>query len=61
VGKGLDFSNKGLWLLAGDYPIRQLVRYEKDFDWMTFWKLNSEVLGSLLLMASAAWGRNHFG
>jgi hypothetical protein len=28
------FSNKGLLLLVGDYPIRQLVVYEKDFGWM---------------------------
>jgi hypothetical protein len=25
--------------------MRQLVLYEKDFGWMTFWELNPEVLG----------------
>jgi hypothetical protein len=54
--KALTFSNKGLLLLVGDYPIRQLVLYEKDFVWMVFWELNPEVLGSLWLMASATWG-----
>jgi hypothetical protein len=23
-----------------DYPIRQLVLYEKDLGWMAFWELN---------------------
>jgi hypothetical protein len=52
----LTFSNKGLLLLVGDYPIRQLDLYEKDFGWMPFWELNPEVLASLWLMASATWG-----
>jgi hypothetical protein len=51
----LTFSNQGLLLLVGDYPIRQLVLYEKDFGWMAFWKLNPEEFGSLWLMASATW------
>jgi hypothetical protein len=45
---------------VGDYSIRQLVLYEKDFGWMAFWELNPEVLGSLWPMASATWGQNHF-
>jgi hypothetical protein len=57
VREGLEFPNNGLLLLVGDYSIRQLVLYEKDFGWMAFWELNREVLGSLLLMVSAAWGR----
>jgi hypothetical protein len=62
-GKALTFSNKGLLLLVGDYPIRQLVLYEKDFGWITLWELNPQVLGSLWLIASATWGGggNHFG
>jgi hypothetical protein len=52
----LYFSKKGAILLVGDYPIRQLVLYEKDFGWMVFRELNPEVLGSLWLMASATWG-----
>jgi hypothetical protein len=47
------FSNKGLLLLVGDYPIRQRFLYEMDFGWMALWDLNPEVLGSLWLMASA--------
>jgi hypothetical protein len=47
VAEGLDFSNKGLLLLVGNYPMRQLVLYEKNFGWMAFWELNPEVLGSL--------------
>jgi hypothetical protein len=42
--------------MVGDYPIRKLVLYEKDFDWTAFWELNPEVLVSLWLMASATWG-----
>jgi hypothetical protein len=34
--KALAFSNQDLLLLLGDYPIRQLVLYEKDFGWMAF-------------------------
>jgi hypothetical protein len=30
----LTFSNYGLLLLVGEYPIRKLVPYEKDFGWM---------------------------
>jgi hypothetical protein len=30
VAEDLDFSNKGLLLLVGDYSIRQLVLFEKD-------------------------------
>jgi hypothetical protein len=60
--KALTSSNKGLLLLVGDYPIRQLVLYEKDFGWMAFWELNPEMLGSLWLMASVTLGGgNHFG
>jgi hypothetical protein len=54
--KALTFSNNWLLLLLGDYPIRQLVLWEKDFGWMIVWELKSEVLGSLRLMASAIWG-----
>jgi hypothetical protein len=45
-------------LLVGDYPVRQLVLYKKDFGWTAFSELNTEVLGSIWLMASAAlkWG-----
>jgi hypothetical protein len=25
--------------VEGDYPIRQLILYEKDFGWMAFWEL----------------------
>jgi hypothetical protein len=60
----LTFSNKGLLLLVGDYHIRQLVLYEKDFGWLTFRELNPEVLVSLWLMASktfAGGGGDHFG
>jgi hypothetical protein len=32
------FSNKRLLLLVGDYPIRQLVLYEKDLGWMALWE-----------------------
>jgi hypothetical protein len=57
---GKTFSNKGLLLLVGDYPIRQLVLYEKDFGWMALLDLNPEVLGSLWLMVSATLEENHF-
>jgi hypothetical protein len=29
--KALNFSNKRLLLLVGNYPVRQLFLYEKDF------------------------------
>jgi hypothetical protein len=64
VPKGSDSSKKkkeGL-LLVGEYPARQLVLYEKNVGWITFWELNPEVLGSLWLMACAIWGGGvHFG
>jgi hypothetical protein len=37
-------------LLVGDYCIRKLVLYEKDFGWMAFWELDPEVLGLLWLV-----------
>jgi hypothetical protein len=40
---------------VGDYTIRKLVLYEKNFGWMNVWELNPEVLGSLWLMASQTW------
>jgi hypothetical protein len=43
-------------LLVEDYPITQPVLCEKDFGYMAPWELNTEVLGSLWLMASATWG-----
>jgi hypothetical protein len=42
---------------VGDYPIRQLGLYQKDFGWVAFWELDPEVLGSISLMSSATWGR----
>jgi hypothetical protein len=50
-------------ILIGDYPIRQLVLNENNIDWLAFWEMNPEVVGSLWLMASAIWGggKNHFG
>jgi hypothetical protein len=54
------FSNKGLLLLAGEYPIRLLAHCEKDFGWIALLDLNPELLGSLWLMASATLGENHF-
>jgi hypothetical protein len=47
VAEGSDLSNKGFLLLVEDYPVRQLVLYEKDFGWVAFWELNPEVLGLL--------------
>jgi hypothetical protein len=41
---GFLLRRKGLLLLLGDYPIRQLVLCEKDFGWMALWKLNPEAL-----------------
>jgi hypothetical protein len=43
MAEGLHFSDQGLLLLMTDYPIRQLVPHEKDFDWMAFWEFNPEV------------------
>jgi hypothetical protein len=57
--KALTFSDQGLLLLVGDYPIRQRVLCKKDYGWMALWGLNTELLGSLWLMASATWGENH--
>jgi hypothetical protein len=56
VAESLDFFKQAAIATGGDYPIRQLVLYEKNFDWMALWELNPEMLGSLWLMASAAWG-----
>jgi hypothetical protein len=44
--------------LVWDYPVRQLVLYEKDFDWMAFWEFKPEVLELLWLMASATWNES---
>jgi hypothetical protein len=41
--------------------MRQLILYEIDFGWIALWELNSEVLGSLWLMASATSEGNHIG
>jgi hypothetical protein len=54
----VTYSNKGKLLLVGDYPISQLVLYEKDFGSMAFWEFKAEVLGSLWLMASANGGKS---
>jgi hypothetical protein len=61
MAEGPDFSKQGLFLLVGDYLIRQLVLYEKDFGWMAVWELNLEVLESLWLMMAAVLGASHCG
>jgi hypothetical protein len=43
-----DFSNKGLLLLVGDYPIRKLVFYEKGFGWIALLDLNPRSVGIAL-------------
>jgi hypothetical protein len=43
--------NSLLLLLVGHCPVSQVVFHEKNFGLMAFWELNSEVLGSLWLMA----------
>jgi hypothetical protein len=61
---GLILSDQVILLLVGDCPIRQLVLCEKDFGLMALWELNTELLGSLWLMASATstlGGGDHIG
>jgi hypothetical protein len=54
VTEGPEFQTKGYWYWEGeDYPIRQRVLRENNFDWMALWELNPEVLGPLWLMAIA--------
>jgi hypothetical protein len=43
-------------LIVGDYPIRQLVLHPRILVGWFFWELNSEMLVSLWLKASATWG-----
>jgi hypothetical protein len=57
VAEGLDLSNWVLLPMMGDYPIRQLVFYEKDFGWMAFWQLDPEMLESLWLKGLHDLGR----
>jgi hypothetical protein len=35
-----DLSKQGLLLVVGDYPVRPIVLYEKEFCSMVFWELN---------------------
>jgi hypothetical protein len=45
--------------MGGD-TIRKLVLYERNFGWMDVWKLNSEGLVLLWLMAYVTWGGESF-
>jgi hypothetical protein len=60
--EGPHLSNQGLLLLTEDYPIRQIVFYDKSYNFMGFCEMDPEALGSLWLKSSASWGggRNHF-
>jgi hypothetical protein len=56
VAEGRDLSNTGLSVPEQDHTFRQLVLYKKNFGWVACWKLKSEVLESIWLMASVSWG-----